>query len=137
MNEFGADTKYVEQVLAMYSDPYDLAWGRKYLPHVLALYSDEFKANIFKYGDIGLSRFVILTQDVYRVNGQLRAERGAKGIIVGDSLLGGCKDVLFDDGPEFIELSGCGQRLTEVPSLALTVCIFDLGVIARQGERQV
>lgn len=58
------------------------------------------------------------TQDILGADGRLLVEQGANGTIV-------CRDsgnvtVLFDDGPQFVERSGCGQRLQSVPFIDTT-----------------
>ena len=56
---------------------------------------------------------VMVTQNILGADGRLLVESGAIGIIV--SRNAGIAGVLFDDGPQFVELSGCGQRLQPVP----------------------
>jgi len=118
MTAFDADAKYVEQVLALYSDPHDITAIKKHLPGVLALYSEPFKAEVFKYMDAILDGFVIVERDVHGADGRLRIERGAIGVAV--MHWGGWTDVFFDDTPHFVELDGSGLRNAEVPDTVLS-----------------
>ncbi|MFZ6767779.1 hypothetical protein ACO0LM_11915 [Undibacterium sp. Di26W] len=66
-------------------------------------------------GAIDLNR-VIIRENVYWIDGRLHVAAGAAGTIVGRNQ--GFLDVLFDAGPAYVELSGCGQRLQSVPVLS-------------------
>lgn len=69
--------------------------------------------NALPFGNIKDYVRVSIDRDLYFVGGRLKVEAGAVGIIVGRDR--GWVDVLFDDGPAYVELSGCNQRLQSVP----------------------
>lgn len=56
---------------------------------------------------------VTVTRAILGADGRLLVEQGVTGTIV--SRDEGMVGVLFDDGTGFVELSGCGQRLQQVP----------------------
>lgn len=58
---------------------------------------------------------VTTTENVRGADGRLLVQAGAAGIVCGYD--GGQLDVLFDDGPEHVELSGCGRRFQRVPRI--------------------
>lgn len=59
---------------------------------------------------------VSVTSDVLGVDGRLRVQKGAIGTVSAKSR--GYLTVSFDDGPQYVELSGCGHRIQEVPTLS-------------------
>lgn len=61
---------------------------------------------------------VTVDKDINGADGRLRVARGATGIIVGR--LCGLVDVLFDDGPSYVELSGCARRFQSIPFICTT-----------------
>lgn len=60
---------------------------------------------------------VTVTTDVRGADGRLRVQAGAAGTVY--SVLSGHLGVLFDDGPAYVELSGCGQRFAEIPATSV------------------
>jgi len=119
MTVFDTDAKCVEKMVALHSDPYDIMEIKKHMPGVLALYSKPFKAEVFKYRNTALNNFVIVKRDIHGLDGRLRVERGAIGVI--SSYDRGDVGVLFDDTPHFVKLDGSGQRHANVSYLYITL----------------
>lgn len=61
---------------------------------------------------------VTVDRDVVSLDGRLRVAKGATGTIVSRDR--GLVGVLFEDDGHFVELTGCGQRLQDVPFIDTT-----------------